>query len=207
MHRASGAALTELCGLETAQGSGDGFESHLHGGDGSRSRTKTQRVCREVGREVSHDCEVLARQLAPSHSVLRAPTGDSESDLHDQRDRVAEHVAAQSDQSARLVSQRRGGLQAALPGATPHRQEMDHAGAELESRAQSLRDRLRKPLAGGPVRKMIDEMHQQGKKPGYGNGGKTNRVFPPFPQPLLLLIYQNKMQPTLNKRRSFTQNI
>jgi len=54
---------------------------------------------------------------------------------------------------------------------------------------------------------MIDEMNQQGKKPGYGNGGKTNCVFPPFPQPLLLLIYQNKKQPTLNKRRSFTQNI
>src|SRR6266446_8457351 len=181
MHRASGAALTELCGLETAQGSGCGFEGHLHLGDGSRSGTKTQRVCREVGREVSHDCEVLARQLAPSHSVLRAPTGDSESDLHDQRDRVAEHVAAQSDQSARLVSQRRGGLQAALPGATQHRQEMDHAGAELESRAQPLCDCLRKPLAGGPVREMIDEMHQPGKKSGLWKRWKNKPRFPTVP--------------------------
>src|SRR2546425_7724418 len=35
-------------------------------------------------------------------------------------------------------------------------------------------------------------MNQQGKKPGYGNRGKTNRVFPPFPQPLLLLTNQMK---------------
>jgi hypothetical protein len=31
-------------------------------------------------------------------------------------------------------------------------------------------------------------MKLPGKNPGYGNRGKTNRVFPPFPQPLLLTI-------------------
>ena len=31
---------------------------------------------------------------ARSHSVLRAPAGNSPGDLHDQRDRVAKHVAA-----------------------------------------------------------------------------------------------------------------
>jgi hypothetical protein len=35
-------------------------------------------------------------------------------------------------------------------------------------------------------------MKQPGKNPGYGNRGKTNCVFPPFPQPLLLFI--NKMK-------------
>jgi len=30
-------------------------------------------------------------------------------------------------------------------------------------------------------------MKLPGKNPGYGNRGKTNYVFPPFPQPLLLL--------------------
>jgi hypothetical protein len=35
-------------------------------------------------------------------------------------------------------------------------------------------------------------MKQRHKKPGYGNGGKTNYVFPPFPQPLLLLISRQK---------------
>jgi len=33
-----------------------------------------------------------------------------------------------------------------------------------------------------------EEMKLPGRNPGYGNRGKTNRVFPPFPQPLLLLI-------------------
>jgi hypothetical protein len=50
-------------------------------------------------------------------------------------------------------------------------------------------------------------MKQPGKNLGYGNGGKTNRAFPPFPQPLLLLTNQDKKQPTQNNRRSFTQNI
>ena len=31
--------------------------------------------------------------------------------------------------------------------------------------------------------------------------------FPPFPQPLLLVINQDEKRPTLNNRRSFTQNI
>jgi hypothetical protein len=39
-------------------------------------------------------------------------------------------------------------------------------------------------------------MYQQGKNPGYGNRGKTNRVFPPFPQPLLLLTYQDQSSRT-----------
>src|SRR3989442_1496340 len=46
------------------------------------------------------------QQLGARDSALRAPARDSKGDLHDQRHRVAEHVAAQSDQSARLVSQR-----------------------------------------------------------------------------------------------------
>src|SRR5215217_8783986 len=35
-------------------------------------------------------------------------------------------------------------------------------------------------------------MKLPGKNPGYGNRGKTNRVFPPFPQPLLLTINLDK---------------
>jgi hypothetical protein len=35
-------------------------------------------------------------------------------------------------------------------------------------------------------------MNRQRKKPGCGNRGKTNCVFPPFPQPLLLLTNQNE---------------
>jgi len=50
-------------------------------------------------------------------------------------------------------------------------------------------------------------MKLPGKNPGYGNRGKTNYVFPPFPQPLPLLTNQDEKRPTLNNRRSFTQNI
>src|ERR1044072_9369726 len=45
------------------------------------------------------------------------------------------------------------------------------------------------------------------KDPGYGNRGKTNCFFPPFPQPLLLVTNQDEKQLTLTNRRSFTQNI
>jgi len=50
-------------------------------------------------------------------------------------------------------------------------------------------------------------MEDQSKNLGYGNGGKTNCVFPPFPQPLLLLQINTKSSQTKNKLRSFTQNI
>jgi len=49
-------------------------------------------------------------------------------------------------------------------------------------------------------------MNQPGKKSGCGNRGKTNYVFPPFPQPLLLLTNQDEKAAHQNKRRSFTQN-
>src|SRR5215216_7521839 len=53
----------------------------------------------------------------------------------------------------------------------------------------------------------IEKMTLPGKNLGYGNRGKTNCVFPPFPQPLLLVINQDEKQLTLKNRRSFTQNI
>jgi hypothetical protein len=49
-------------------------------------------------------------------------------------------------------------------------------------------------------------MKLSGKNPGYGNRGKTNRVFPPFPQPLLLAQNESETAELKNKRRSFTQN-
>ena len=77
----------------------------------------------------------LAEQLAARDSVLRASAGDSESHLHYQRRRVAEYVSAQGDQSPGLVPKRRGGAEVALSRAAEYRQEMDHAGPELEGRA------------------------------------------------------------------------
>ena len=48
--------------------------------------------------------------------------------MSDKRDRIAEPVTAQSDEGARLVSQRRGGFETALPGGAEHREEMDNSG-------------------------------------------------------------------------------
>jgi hypothetical protein len=73
---------------------------------------------------------------------------------------------------------------------------MDHAGPRLEGRAQSLRHHLRKPAAGELSLKADDETAKT--KPGYGNRGKTNYVFPPFPQPLLLLINYDEKAATKN---------
>jgi hypothetical protein len=42
-------------------------------------------------------------------------------------------------------------------------------------------------------------MKSPGKNPGYGNRGKTNYVFPPFPQPLLLLTNQDEKAAHQNK--------
>jgi len=50
-------------------------------------------------------------------------------------------------------------------------------------------------------------MNQRGKKSGYGNRGKTNYVFPPFPQPLLLLTNQMKKQPTKTKTIVYTKSL
>jgi len=43
-------------------------------------------------------------------------------------------------------------------------------------------------------------MQLPGKKPGYGNRGKTNYVFPPFPQPLLLVINQDEKAANLKQQ-------
>jgi len=51
-------------------------------------------------------------------------------------------------------------------------------------------------------------MNQPGKKSGYGNRGKTNYVFPPFPQPLLLLTNQDeKAAPPKQKTIVYTKSL
>jgi len=51
-------------------------------------------------------------------------------------------------------------------------------------------------------------MNQPGKKSGCGNRGKTNYVFPPFPQPLLLLTNQDeKSNPPKQKTIVYTKSL
>src|SRR5262252_4080381 len=58
---------------------------------------------------------------------------------------------------------------------------MDQRRPQLGSRTEPVCDYLRRPVAG-----RLSEPGVNVPKPGYGNGGKANCAFPPFPQPLLL---------------------
>src|SRR3984893_536155 len=104
-----------------------------------------------MGWGVSHDQPDVAPELGALDPVFRLPGRHSQSDLHHQRGRVAEYVAAQSDQDPGLVSQPGSCDETAVPGSGAHRQEVDHAGAELEGRLAALRDSARRPRSESGV--------------------------------------------------------
>src|SRR6266436_1916692 len=60
-------------------------------------------------------------------------------------------------------------------------------GPGLGCRPQPLRHSLRRSTPINQPRHGTHIMNQPNEKPGYGNRGKTNCVFPPFPQPLLAI--------------------
>ena len=80
-----------------------------------------------MGRGLSAHWPILAAQLGADHAVLRLPAGDPQGDLHHQRDRVGEHELAQDHEVPGLAPERRGVVEAVLPGAAQHQQEMDDA--------------------------------------------------------------------------------
>src|ERR1043166_1002663 len=98
-----------------------------------------------MGRDISNYQPDVAPKLGAFDAVFRLPGGHSESDLYDQCDRVAEHVAAQGDQDARIVSQCGCGDETPVPGAGTYCQEVDDAGAELESGLTALCDSAGRP--------------------------------------------------------------
>jgi hypothetical protein len=80
--------------------------------------------------------------------LLRLLSRDTESDLHDQRDRIVELLIAQTAQNPWSLSQRRLDCQNYLPGDQPGGEEMDDADSGLESRSQSVRHPVRRQGAG-----------------------------------------------------------
>src|SRR3954453_5552724 len=98
-----------------------------------------------MGRDVSNHQPDVAPELGALDAVFRLPGGHSEGDLYNECDRVAEHVIAEGDQNAGLVSQRRCGDETAVPGVGAYCQEVDDAGAELESGLAALCDSARRP--------------------------------------------------------------
>src|SRR5579863_6436129 len=93
-----------------------------------------------MGRGVSHHQPDVAPELGTPDPVLRLSGGHPQGDLHHQRSGVVEYELAKSDQDARLVSYPGSCYEAAVPGAGTYRQEVDHAGAGLESSLAAFRD-------------------------------------------------------------------
>src|SRR6266478_8175486 len=98
-----------------------------------------------MGWSVPHHQPDVASELRALDPVFRLPGRHSQGDLHHQRGGVAEYGATQGDQDPRLVSQSGSRHETAVPGSGAHRQEVDHAGAELEGRLAALRDSARRP--------------------------------------------------------------
>src|ERR1700691_5635482 len=128
-----------------------------------------------MGWSVSYDQPDVAPELGTPDPFFRLPGRHSQGDLHYQRGGVAEHVAAESDQDPRFVSQPGSRYETAVPGSGTHRQEVDHAGAELEGRFTALCDSARGPRSESGVgvnrRSMNKSKHEQiGRRTFLGSG-------------------------------------
>src|SRR6266852_5392428 len=104
-----------------------------------------------MGWSVPHHQPDVAPELGAPDSVFRLPGRHSQGDLHHQRGGIAEYVAAENNQDPGLVSQSGSRYETAVPGSGAHRQEVDHAGAELENRLAALRDSAKRPRSESGV--------------------------------------------------------
>ena len=93
-----------------------------HGGGG---RSGAGGVPREMGWSLSVDQPDAAAELESSDAVFRLPGRHWQGDLHHQYGGAAEHVAAEGDQDAGLVSRCGRGDEAAVSGAGTHRPEVE----------------------------------------------------------------------------------
>src|SRR5205823_5470632 len=104
-----------------------------------------------MGWSLSNDQPDVAPELGASHAVLRLSGRHSQGDLYHQRGRVVEYELAQGDQNQGIVPQPGSRYETAVSGPGAHRQEVDHAGAELEGRLAALRDSARRPRSESGV--------------------------------------------------------
>src|SRR6266705_4048815 len=133
-----------------------------------------------MGSGVSDDQPDVAPELGTPDRIFRLSGGHSQGDLHDQRRRIAEHVAAESDQDARLVSQSGSRYETAVPGLGTHREKVDHAGAELEGRLAALLDSARRPRSESGVG--VNRHSMKNRKKNISGMG----ALPPNPRDLAL---------------------
>jgi len=100
VYRAPGAGIAELRELEATQGGCWRLAAIYQAGTVTEAEMQRDNFARKWTR-LPHGESDLAPELGTDHSVFRVSRRDPESDLHDQHDRVAEHVAAQNHQDAR----------------------------------------------------------------------------------------------------------
>ena len=96
-----------------------------------------------LGREVSDDCQDVARQVDRHHHAVRFSAGDPQGDLHHQRDRIGEQRDSQSRRAGTEdLSQRGVGLEDRLHGDSRGQPQVDPADPPLEASPQPLRHPL-----------------------------------------------------------------
>jgi transposase-like protein len=125
------------------------LKAGLPGGDAGRGGAATHAVRGGVGGELPGHRPFVALELVAGGADVRLPGGDQAGDLHDEHDRVVEHDLAEGDEESLAVPERRGGLQADVPGAEEHQQEVDNADQELERRDEPVRYFVRGTSADG----------------------------------------------------------
>ena len=114
-----------------------------------------------MGWNIPHDCPDVAAELGTPDAVFRVPGGHSQGDLHDERHRIAAHVAAPGDQDQGIFSESGGGDEVTVSGAGAHCQKVDHAGTKLESRLAAFCDFARRP--GPAKRASVNGMKMAGR--------------------------------------------
>ena len=100
----------------------------------------------------------LWRQLGQHHPVLPVPSGDSQDDLHDQRDRIVEYGHAQVHAQSAHLSERRLHTEVVVPG-DPRSVEELEIDPPLETGAAELSSHVRRRTCatGGTVNNQVTQ--------------------------------------------------
>ena len=106
LHRAPGARGAALREHRGQQAGGPRPQEDLPGGDRARSGGGAGTIRSSLGRQVSDDCQAVAGQVDRHRHAVRLPAGDSQGDLHDQRDREREQRDSQVHAEPQDLSQR-----------------------------------------------------------------------------------------------------
>ena len=146
VHRAPGAGQSELRELEGAQAGGCGSEGRSTGRRRAKRPSGAGRVRRAMGAKYPTDRGAVARQLAAGDSVLRFPAEVRKVIYTTNAVESLNMSLRKEHQDARVVSQRRGGAEADVPGAAqrdPKWERPIHWRAALNSFTLLWQDRIR----------------------------------------------------------------